>query len=84
MEVWKDNFLVSDDKSKLDLQVIHNFLSKDSYWAFGVPFEIVQKSIKNSLCFGIYEGKKQIGFARVVSDFTTFAYLCDVFVLVEF
>jgi GNAT superfamily N-acetyltransferase len=77
-------FLISTDKSKLDIDVIHNYLSKESYWAKNVPLEIVQKEIKGSFCFGIYYQQKQIGFARVVSDAAVFAWLADVFVLQEF
>jgi GNAT superfamily N-acetyltransferase len=72
-------FLFSTDKRKLNLNYIHRFLT-NSYWAKGIPIDLVEQSIKNSLCFGIYEGNKQIGFARVITDFTTFAYLADVFV----
>lgn len=82
IEVIQENFMVSTDKSKLDLSVIHAFLTK-SYWATNIPFEIVKKSIENSLCFGVYDNGKQIGFARVISDYATFAYLADVFVLPE-
>ncbi len=78
-------FTVSTDKSRLDVSLIHDFLSR-SYWAVDIPLSIVQKSIKYSLCFGLYDehaenGSPQIGFARVISDLTTFAYLCDVFIL---
>jgi GNAT superfamily N-acetyltransferase len=71
---------ISTDKSKLDLAVIHEFLSR-SYWAAGIPLEVVKKSIEHSLCFGLYYGSEQVGFARVISDFATFAYLADVFIL---
>lgn len=73
-------FLLSTDKSKLDVTTIHNFL-KASYWAKDVPISVVEKSISNSLCFGVYEFDKQIGFARVISDYATFAYFSDVFIL---
>ena len=76
----KDNYSISTDKSKLDLSVIHGFLST-SYWAEDIPVEIVKKSIENSLCFGVYSENTQIGFARVISDYTTFAYLADVFII---
>ncbi len=76
-----DGFLISTDNARLDLDVIHTFLSTQSYWAEGVPREVVARSIANSLCFGIYEGSKQVGFARVISDYATFAYLADVFVI---
>ena len=75
-----NRFYISTDKSLLDITIIHNFL-KRSYWAENIPISILIKSIDNSLCFGIYEGKEQIGFARVISDYATFAYLADVFVL---
>ena len=74
-------FLISTDAARLDLEVIHNFLSTRSYWAEGVPREVVARAIANSLCFGIYDGAKQIGFARVISDYATFAYLADVFII---
>jgi GNAT superfamily N-acetyltransferase len=73
-------YLVSTDRSLLDLQVIHGYLST-SYWAAGVPEEVVGQSIENSLNFGVYRGEEQVGFARVVTDRATFAYLADVFVL---
>ena len=74
------NFSISTDKSKLDLAMIHNFL-KNSYWAEDIPIAVVEKSIANSFCFGVYENNKQVGFARVITDYTTFAYLADVFIL---
>ena len=73
-------FLISTDKSKLNLAVIHEFLSH-SYWAAGIPRETVARSIENSLCFGVYDNANQIGFARVISDFATYAYIADVFIL---
>jgi GNAT superfamily N-acetyltransferase len=72
-------FLFSTDKRKLNLNYVHQFLT-NSYWAKGISVDLVEQSIKNSLCFGIYEGNKQVGFARVITDYTTFAYLADVFV----
>ena len=77
---WSSKILLSTDKSKLDITTIHNFL-KTSYWAKDVPIAVVEKSISNSLCFGVYELDKQIGFARVISDYATFAYFSDVFIL---
>jgi GNAT superfamily N-acetyltransferase len=76
-----DDYTISTDKKKLDLDVIHHFLSQDSYWALNIPRELVQRAIDNSLCFGIYHQGQQVGFARVISDLATFAYLCDVFVV---
>jgi N-acetylglutamate synthase-like GNAT family acetyltransferase len=81
-EYTYDTYLVSTDSSKLDLKVIHGYLSR-SYWAEEIPFETVKRSVEHSLCFGVYSAGKQIGFARVISDYTTFAYLADVFILEE-
>jgi GNAT superfamily N-acetyltransferase len=79
---WRDGYLISTDASMLDLEVVHGNLSR-SYWAAGVPEDVVRRSIENSLCFGVYRGEEQAGFARVVTDRATFAYLADVFVLQE-
>jgi GNAT superfamily N-acetyltransferase len=68
----------------IDFGVVHNYLDKHSYWAKGIPPDRLRRAIENSLCFGVYEGKKQAGFARIVTDRATFAYLCDVFVLPEY
>ena len=76
-------FLISTDRSKLDVDVIHEFLTR-SYWAAGIPRATVVRAIENSLCFGVYDGDDQIGFARVVSDFATFAYIADVFILEQY
>jgi GNAT superfamily N-acetyltransferase len=80
----RDGFSVSTDPARLDLSLIHDFLSSRSYWAAGIPLEIVRRSLENSLCFGVYQGQRQVGFARVVTDKATFAYLGDVFVLEDF
>ena len=77
-------FEISTDKSKLDIEMIQKFLSEESYWAKSRTLEQTRTAIGNSLCFGVYLGDKQIGFARVVSDFATFAYVGDVFVLDEY
>jgi len=82
VEYKSAGYTISTDKSKLDLNVIHGYLSR-SYWAENIPVEIVKRSVDNSLCFGVYVNEKQIGFARVISDYTTFAYLADVFILEE-
>jgi N-acetylglutamate synthase-like GNAT family acetyltransferase len=75
-------FLISTDPARLNLDVIHDFLTDKSYWVKGIPREIVARSIKHALCFGIYDGDgAQVGFARVISDFATVAYIGDVFVL---
>lgn len=77
----KNNFIISTDKEKLQQEIIHNYLSKESYWAKNIPMELIKKSIEGSFCFGMYDTEKQVGFARVVTDFATFGYLADVFVL---
>lgn len=80
MQEQRGAFLVSDDPALLDAGVIHAFL-RESYWAAGIPRELVERSLQGSLCFGIYQGRAQVGFARCVTDRATFAYLADVFVL---
>ncbi len=80
LEYRRDNFLISTDRSRLQLVVIHNFL-KESYWAKNIPFAVVQRSVDNSLCYGVYGDDHQIGFARVITDYTTFAWIADVFIL---
>lgn len=84
-EVQQNDFCISTDKSKLDINIIHDYLSEESYWAKNIPVETVQRSIEGSHCFGLYVTEnsisKQVGFARVISDCATFAYLADVFVL---
>jgi GNAT superfamily N-acetyltransferase len=74
---------ISTDPGRLDIDMVHRFLCR-SYWAEGIPREIVERSIRNSLCFGAYMGSAQVGFARVISDRATYAYVADVFVLEEF
>jgi N-acetylglutamate synthase-like GNAT family acetyltransferase len=76
-------FLISTDRSKLDIDVIQRFLAH-SYWAEGIPRETVARSIENSLCFGVYSDGEQVGFARVISDFATYAYIADVFILEQY
>jgi N-acetylglutamate synthase-like GNAT family acetyltransferase len=73
---------ISTDKSKLDVDLIHDFLGQ-TYWAEGIPLNIVEASIENSVCFGLYESGNQIGFARVITDNATFGYLADVFIVPE-
>jgi GNAT superfamily N-acetyltransferase len=80
-EYQRGEFLISTDPSRLDLDAIHDFLT-NCYWAKGVPREVVARSIEHALCFGVYDGSgAQVGFARVISDFATIAYVGDVFVL---
>jgi GNAT superfamily N-acetyltransferase len=81
---WRrGQYLISTDKSRLDLTLIHNFLTT-SYWAAGIPLEVVRRSIEHSLSFGLYKEDQQIGYARVITDYATFAYLGDVFILEPF
>lgn len=80
-EAVKNEFIISTDKLKLDVGLIHNYLANESYWAKNIPLGIVKKSITGSFCFGLYHNRVQIGFARVVTDHATFAYLADVFIL---
>jgi GNAT superfamily N-acetyltransferase len=78
---WRHGeYLISTDKRLLDLSAIHTFLTT-SYWAKGIPFETVKKSIEHSLNFGVYKAGKQIGFARVITDYATYAYIGDVYIL---
>jgi GNAT superfamily N-acetyltransferase len=79
-ESLRGEFAISTNRDALDLDVIHNSLA-DSYWAAGIPRDVVARSIQNSLCFGIYQQQQQVGFARVISDFATYAYIADVFVV---
>jgi GNAT superfamily N-acetyltransferase len=85
-ESRRDGFTVSTDPERLDLDAIHAFLST-SYWAEGIPRGLLERAIRSSLCFGLYAGEeggeRQIGFARVITDRATYAYLCDVYVLLE-
>ena len=76
-------FEITTDPARIDVAAVHRFLTA-SYWAQGIPEETVRKSIEHSLCFGIYRGPRQVGFARVITDYATFAYLADVFVLEGF
>lgn len=76
----RGDYVISTDRNDFDIEAIHAFLTR-SYWSPGIPIEIVQQGISNSLCFGVLRGKEQVGFARVITDKTTFAYLSDVYVL---
>jgi GNAT superfamily N-acetyltransferase len=72
---------ISTDKKRLDVDLVHRFLTAESYWATDVPRDIVEASIEHSLCFGAYDGGAQVGFARVITDYATFGYIADVFVV---
>jgi GNAT superfamily N-acetyltransferase len=76
----RGQYRITTDQEQLDLDAIHTFLSR-SFWAEGIPRDTVATSIANSLCFGVFDGTSQVGFARVVTDRATYAYLCDVYVL---
>ena len=79
-EWTRDGFTISTDPARLDLDGVYCFLSA-SYWARGIPRDVFERSVRHALCFGIYEGARQVGFARVVTDFATVAYVGDVYVL---
>lgn len=79
-EYIQGSFTISADSKRINIDAVHAFLSR-SYWAEGIPKETLVRAIEHSLCFGVYEGKQQIGFARVISDHATFAYLADVYIL---
>lgn len=81
VEYQKDGYTISTDNTRLDVTAIHSYLSGEAYWSKGIQRDILETAIQNSLCFGVYQGEVQVGFARVISDFATFAYMCDVFIL---
>ena len=83
MTITKDNYCISTEKEKLDIDFIHSFLT-GSYWAEGISKEVIKKSIDDALCFGVYDGEKQVGFARMITDKATFAYLADVFIIEQY
>ncbi|MCX6317945.1 MAG: GNAT family N-acetyltransferase [Bacteroidetes bacterium] len=83
-EVKKDEFRISTDPALLDVNLIHHYLSAESYWARNIPRVTVEQSIQHSLCFGMYNGDAQTGFARLITDRATFAYLADVFILPDY
>ncbi|MCI0352307.1 MAG: GNAT family N-acetyltransferase [Acidobacteriales bacterium] len=82
-ERTEGEFTVSTDSKRVDLSLVHEFLT-NCYWARGIPLDVVRRSIENSLCFGVYSRSKQVGFARVITDSATFAYLADVFILPKY
>lgn len=84
MEVTRDEFLISTDRSRLDIDAIQRFMAEDSYWAQERTLEQTRRAIENSICFGVYHDRRLIGFARVVSDQATFAYLGDVFIIADY
>ena len=83
-ETTKKDFIISTDRSKIDIAFVHDYLCNESYWAKNIPIDIVTKSIEGSLCFAIYHHGDQVGFARVVTDHATFGYLADVYISEKF
>ena len=81
---YKNGFCISTEQARLDIEAIHHFLSKKAYWSLNIPFCKVEKAVAHSLNFGLYYNKCQIGYARVISDFASIAYLGDVYVLPDF
>ena len=73
-------YTISTDPARLDLETIHDFLANEAYWSPGVAREVVARSLENALCFGVYHDKEQVGLARVITDYATFAYIADVFI----
>jgi GNAT superfamily N-acetyltransferase len=81
IEHHREGFVISTDQRRLDTSLIYEFLSNSSYWATGRSREVVERSIANSLNFGVFKDNEQVGFARVVTDYATFAWLADVFII---
>jgi GNAT superfamily N-acetyltransferase len=82
--VWsKGDYEISTDPARINVVLVHEFLT-NSYWAKGISSETAKKSIENSICFGVYFGRQQVGFARIISDLATFAYLADVFIVPDY
>lgn len=75
------DYTISTDAARLDLDVVHRFLALESYWAHGIPRNVLERALRHSLCFGVYTQGEQVGFARLVTDYATYGYLMDVFVL---
>lgn len=84
ISVTRNEYLITTDQSLFNFDAIYDFISKQSYWAAGIPMETLRKSVNNSLSFGIFIGKEQIGFARVITDYATFGYLADVYIDTRF
>ena len=83
MQINHNDYYVSTDKTKMDLPLTHTWLSTEAYWCLNIPFATFRRSVENSLCFGVFQGDRQAGFARVISDYATIAYLGDVFIFPE-
>ncbi len=83
LTIHKGGYCISTDKTKLDIDAIHEFLSTKAYWCLNIPKDKVETAIQHSVCFGVYKEEKQVGFARVITDLSTIAYLGDVYILEE-
>lgn len=80
-EITNGQYTILTDPARIDMNVVYEYLHNEAYWGKGIPRDVVERSIRNSLCFGVYHGQEMVGFARVISDYATFAYFGDVFVL---
>ena len=74
-------YVIDTDPGRIDIAFVHRYLSEDSYWAKGIPYAVVERSVRGSLCFGLYHDGRQVGFARLITDHATFGYLADVFII---
>lgn len=83
MNFENNEYVISTDQARINIPLVHGYLANESYWAKNIPYETVEKAIANSLCFGVYKTNEQVGFARVITDKATVAYLGDVFILPE-
>jgi GNAT superfamily N-acetyltransferase len=82
MESFSGEYFISSDPKKMDISFVHDWLANESYWCKGIPYAIVERTISHSLCFGVYhQNGEQVGFGRVVTDYTTFAWVTDVFII---
>jgi GNAT superfamily N-acetyltransferase len=84
LTVNKNDFCISTDSTKLNIKAIHDFLSTKAYWSLNIPYDTVKKAVDHSLNFGVYHNNEQVGYARIISDFSTIAYLGDVYILDEY
>lgn len=82
--ITRDEYTITTDRSKIDIHAVHDFLCHEAYWSRGIPFDKVKTSVENSLNFAILHGDKLVGYARIISDYATIAYLGDVFILPEY
>lgn len=82
-EISFKTYRFTNDVNQMDIKAIHDYLSNHSYWVQNIPFKVVEQAVKNSACFGVFDKDTQVGFARLVTDYTTFGYLMDVYILQE-